>query len=264
MYTFPPECAYMQENWRDEVKKIKALADELKMEFVQAHSIGGNPLNPQETDYILAATIRSIEICEMLGIKNTVVHNGMAPGLSKAQWFQKNKEFYEKLFPTMERCGVNVLCENSTKANMGDLYYVNSGKELLDFVEYVDHPLIHACWDTGHGNLQETTQFEALNILGKDAYALHVQDNFGKQDQHLVPFCGCMDMDSLMRGLNSIGYNGYFTFESTNFFLPKSMRKEQFADGVLKSPSLEIKGLSENLLYEIGKFILTSYNQYEE
>jgi hypothetical protein len=42
------------------------------------------------------------------------------------------------------------------------------------------------------------------------------------------------------------------------------MRKEQFADGVLKSPSLEIKGLSENLLYEIGKFILTSYNQYEE
>ena len=41
MYSFTPECEYMQENWRSSVQRIKSLADELGMEFVQAHSQGG-------------------------------------------------------------------------------------------------------------------------------------------------------------------------------------------------------------------------------
>ena len=45
MYSFTPESPYMQENWRDEVQKLKDLAEELGMQFVQAHSQGGNPLS---------------------------------------------------------------------------------------------------------------------------------------------------------------------------------------------------------------------------
>ena len=41
----------------------------------------------------------------MLEIKNTVVHSGWAVGLTKEEWFVKNKEFYARLFPAMERCG---------------------------------------------------------------------------------------------------------------------------------------------------------------
>ena len=75
----------MQDGWKDEVNKIKNLAQELGMEFVQAHSQGGNPLSDdkEHVDFLLKATIRSIEICEMLGIKNTVVHNGEKEGLTK-------------------------------------------------------------------------------------------------------------------------------------------------------------------------------------
>ena len=100
MYSFQPDCAYMQDGWRDAVLEIQNLADELCMTFVQAHSQGGNPLSddPAHVDFLLRATIRSIEICEMLGIKNTVVHNGFAKGISKEEWFARNKAFYEKLF----------------------------------------------------------------------------------------------------------------------------------------------------------------------
>ena len=116
MYSFTPDCVYMQENWKDAVRKLQALTGELGMQFVQAHSQGGNPLSddPEHLDFLLKATLRSIEICEMLGIKNTVVHNGCRVGLSKEAWFAENKAFYEKLLPTAERCGVNILCENST------------------------------------------------------------------------------------------------------------------------------------------------------
>jgi hypothetical protein len=43
-YSFTPDCAFMQDNWKDEVKRIQDLADSLGMKFVQAHSQGGNPL----------------------------------------------------------------------------------------------------------------------------------------------------------------------------------------------------------------------------
>lgn len=38
MCSFTSECAYMQDNWREEVQKLKTLASELGMQFVQAHS----------------------------------------------------------------------------------------------------------------------------------------------------------------------------------------------------------------------------------
>ncbi len=73
MYSFTQDSAYMSDGWREEALKLKALADELGMEFVQAHSQGGNPLSKSESEFIVEATLRSIEICEILGIKNTVL-----------------------------------------------------------------------------------------------------------------------------------------------------------------------------------------------
>ncbi len=76
----------------------------------------------------------------------------------------------------------------------------------LQLIDFVARPLFHACWDTGHGNMQETTQYEALTILNEHVYALHVQDNLGNNDDHFAPFFGNMDIDSLMRGLKMINY----------------------------------------------------------
>ena len=147
MYTFTPDHIYMNDGWQDAVNKLKNEAERLGMTFVQAHSQGGNPLDPDHdhVDFLVAATNRSIEICKMLGIKNTVVHSGFAKEMSKDEWFEKNRAFYQRLFPTMEKCGVNVLIENSTAANMKERYFTNSGKDMVDFLRFVDHPLLLAC-----------------------------------------------------------------------------------------------------------------------
>ena len=186
MYSFTPDCAYMQDGWHDEVKRLKDAADELGLEFVQAHSQGGNPLDPAGTEFLVSATLRSIEICQALGIKNTVVHPGCCEGLSKEEWFVKNKEFFYKLLPFAEKCGVNVLCENSTKVNMQDMYFINSGKDMREFIGYVDHPNFHGCWDTGHANC-EGPQYDDIMAVGEHLYAIHYNDNRGTQDEHLAP-----------------------------------------------------------------------------
>ncbi len=142
-------------NWQDNAKAILEKTKKMGGNFVQAHSPGGNPIaGDSDVQILLDATIRSIDICGILGIPNIVVHAGQLEGINKEQFFEKNKEFFVKLLPAMERNNVNVLCENSTQKNMGNMYFTNSGKDIKEFVEYVNHPLFHACWDTGHGNCE--------------------------------------------------------------------------------------------------------------
>ncbi len=271
MYGFKPDCAYMQENWRDAVQEIKDLANELGMQFVQAHSQGGNPLSDDEAhvDFLIRATIRSIEICEMLGIKNTVVHGGFAPEISKEEWFARNKAFYEKLFPTMERCGVNVLCENSTKSNMGDCYFINTGKDMREFIEYVGHPQVHGCWDTGHANC-EGSQYDEILAIGDELYAIHYNDNRGKRDEHVAPFLGTLNHDEVMSALIDVGFGGYFTLECDaslvryNHWPSKRRRFEKTEErGRLADPQLFMQRHIEAMMYDTAKWMLESYGIFD-
>ena len=269
MYSFAPNCVYMQDNWREEVQKLKTLATKLGMQFVQAHSQGGNPLSEkqEEVDFIIEATIRSIEICQMLGIKNTVVHSGFAQGLTKQEWFEKNKAFYEKLFPAMERCGVNVLCENSTKANMKDAYFINSGKDMYEFIKFVNHPQFHGCWDTGHANC-EGSQYDDIVALEEELYAIHYNDNRGIQDEHLVPFLGTLNHDEVVNALIDVGFKGYFTLECGSslrrmfYWLGSRRRFDQ--DTRLAEPQLFMQRKMEELLYQTAEYILSAYGLLEE
>jgi len=266
MYRFTPECEYMQDHWRDAVMKIKNLAEELGMQFVQAHSQGGNPFSddPAHVDFLLNATIRSIEICEILGIKNTVVHGGPQEGLEREAWLIKNKAFFEKLFPAMERCGVNVLCENSTQANRR--YYSITGQDLRQIVEFIDHPQIHVCWDTGHANC-EGNQYDDILALGKELYAIHYNDNHGAADDHVAPFLGNMNHDEVIRALIDAGYRGYFTLECTSSLKPEKKRRtfpKQDALLKLSAPQLFMQRHMEAMLYDTAKWMLQEYDVFEE
>ena len=267
MYSFTRSSAYMSDNWREEVLKLKAVADELGMEFVQAHSQGGNPLSGAESEFIVQATIRSIEICEVLGIKNTVVHAGWESGLSKEAWFAKNKAFYERLLPTAERCGVNILCENSTAKNMGTNYYINTASDMLEFIKYVDHPNFHGCWDTGHANCEPISQYDSIVTLGEEMYAIHFTDNSGT-DSHMMPFFGSLDINSIIKALIDIEYDGYFTLECDgksrnqhSYKGPKlELLNELYPDEAVKTSVLKLTRIEqEKFLYLLAEYIILNY-----
>ena len=163
-----------------------------------------------------------------------------------------------------EKYGVYILVENFNKMHVENVYWIDNAPDLLALIKYVDHPLFRAVWDTGHANMQEMPQDEALRLLGDHVKALHVQDNNGKKDQHVAPFFGTLNVDSLMKGLKDVGYNGYFTFEANRFFLPGSKRRPFEQDGRLIDAPLGLRIKGEKLLYEIGKTILSSYGCFEE
>ena len=143
-------------------------------------------------------------------------------------------------------------------------FWIDKAKYVRELIDLVDHPLFHCCWDVGHANLQEMSQDEELKILGKDVYALHIQDNFGNEDNHIAPYFGSLNLDSVMHGLEEIGYNGYFTFESSCMLFPPNRRRIYDKDNRLFKPSMEIIDKAESLLYDIGRYILKLYDCFEE
>lgn len=272
MYAFKPKCAYMQDSWQQAVQEIKDTAAALGMQFVQAHSQGGNPLSEdgRHVDFLLRATLRSIEICGILGIKNTVVHSGHAPDIGKEEWFVRNKQFYEKLFPTAQRCGVNILCENSTASNMGDRYFINSGHDMREFIDFVGHPLFHGCWDTGHANC-EGAQYEDILALGEHLYAIHYNDNHGSKDDHVAPFLGRLNHDEVMHALIDVGFRGCFTLECDSSLISYDQwtgkRRPFEREGKplkLSEPQLFMQRHIEAMMHDTAKWMLSTYGLLEE
>jgi len=262
------DSLYMQDNWKDYVNGLKKHAESLGMEFVQAHAPDTNPICKDEKwEMQLKTTLRSIEVCGLLGIPNIVVHSGWADGVSKEEYFEQNRDYYRLLLPTAEENGVNVLIENSMHANMGEKYFFFTGAEMREFIDYVNHPRLRACWDTGHANA-EGDQYSHIMELGDYLCALHVQDNTGTSDMHIMPYCGTLNPDDLMHALIDSGYQGVFTFEADNtLHLAHGWpigRREFKKDNRAANPTIKIQEAAEKLLYEIGVHILSSYDCFEE
>lgn len=269
MYSWKPDSVYMTDGWRDAVTALKREAEALGMQFVQAHSPGGNPLskNPDEVEFIVAATLRSLEVCQMLGIPNTVVHPGSAQGISKEEWFEKNRAFFMRFLPTAEELGVNILTENSTDANMRGQYFANSGKDMVEFIRFVNHPRLHACWDTGHANC-EGPQYDEIMALGDELYAIHYNDNHGAQDEHLMPYLGTLNHDEVIHALIDVGFQGPFTLECSSSLIKQyswpNKRRAFEKDTRLANPQRFMQQKMIALMYDIAKFMLSAYNLFEE
>ncbi len=253
------------DNYKEYLDVIISKCNELGVKFVQAHA-PSCPYNAEgETlENYFKVLRRVIECCSYLKIENLVVHSLLKRGISKEETFRLNKEFYLSFLDYAESLGVKILTENFNKCvDPNSFYYIDNSCDLVEFVEYVNHPNLFVCYDIGHANMQETPQDEQIKTLGKHIKALHVQDNNKLVDYHVAPFFGTTNYDSVMDGLKEIGYNGYFTLEANCFFMRKEFRT-RYGENKLFTVPLEIKLEAEKLLYSIAKHILISYNAFEE
>lgn len=254
------------DNWRETAEKLKCYTKEHGLQFVQSHAPNTNALGGEkEWEKAVKQTIRAVEVCGYLGIPNLVVHSGWDKEATKEEWFERNKAFFSQLFPAMEANKVNVLHENTTSANM-PWYYPKTGADMREFSQYVNHPYFHSCWDTGHANI-EGPQYQQILDLGDDLYALHINDNRGKQDEHIIPFLGTMNMDEILNALKAIEYQGIFTLESGSSLRPQKYwlgnRYPYEEVQKLANPPLKLQKELERFMYHVGEYILTTYGMFE-
>ena len=183
---------------------------------------------------------------------------------------EANARFYGELLPTAEETGVCVCTENTCRQNLPE-YYIFEGSDFNELRERLGrHPLFGCCWDVGHANCHPVDQYKCIMDLGDGLKAVHIHDtNFGV-DAHMAPFQGSVSYDAVINGLLDAGFNGYFTLESYSLPMPpKFCRRKHFTD---KGPDgerlmtlpLEFKLRSEKLLFDVTRYMLETYDCFED
>ena len=156
---------------------------------------------------------------------------------------------------------MDILAENFEDGNYG--YHFRSGREMRQFFELAGIPRLHACWDTGHANVKGRDQYADILELGSHLRALHVQDNWGTADSHVMPMVGTTNFDQVLRGLIAVGYKGSFCFEACDTFRFgndfKHHRRAVLPKDRLTDPTIFLQQKMEGVLYEVGKWMLESY-----
>ena len=89
-------------------------------------------------------------------------------------------------------------------------------RNLASVLNRVQIPHVGYCYDSCHHiNYAPGTDFLAL--YGHRLKALHLQDNGGSHNQHLLPFDGSVNWPSVMKKLKETGYAGAITLEPMNW-----------------------------------------------
>jgi Sugar phosphate isomerases/epimerases len=248
--------------WKREIEDSLKAAEKFGFDFCQAHSPDGEHFREgEDREALILATKRTIEACAMLGIPHTVIH-AAGCGSNEADFRKRNISFYRLFEEDAEEYSVDMLTENSAEA-WNPEYFLRTGKEMREFVEEADIPRLHIVWDTGHANVQGCDQYTDIMDMGNELRALHLQDNDGRTDAHLMPMCGTTNFDDVIRGLLDSGYQGGFTFEGSNTFRRADswpwFRRNVKPGDRLASPSLNLQQKQIALMREVGVWMLESY-----
>lgn len=158
-----------------------------------------------------------IDLYEAIGIKNMVLHcdDLLDMTLSKSEKMEMNVDKLRLLASYIEEKPISICLENLGYYPQAELVWMDKYVEdLLSVIEQVGSTRFGICLDTGHLNLNNQSQREFILKAGNKLKALHIADNNGLSDQHLMPYNrGNIDFKEVMQALEEIGYTGTFNLE---------------------------------------------------
>lgn len=218
---FSNETEFYSKEYKEYCRSLKQKADKLGIRCNQAHAPfasvkwGDDDFNKKRFGEI----VRSMECASLLGAEIIVVHPVHVGKPKSVNEYEVNKEFYERLIPYCEKFNIKIATENmfnhDPKRDCIIADVCNSPERFVKMVDYIDSPWIVGCLDVGHCGLVGEDAAEMALALGHDRLkALHIHDNNYLNDNHIVPFMGKMDWDSICKALADINYDGVFTYES--------------------------------------------------
>lgn len=226
------------DNFRENARKIRAVADECGISFNQAHAPYRFSVEESENykTQIIPLHIRALEFSSILGVKNLVIHpiHHMDFRGNEQILHDINMEFYKALIPYAEKWGVNIAIENMWRRDPKRKFIshdtCSQPEEHAAWVDELNHPNIVACLDLGHSALVGVEPEDAIRYLGAQRLqALHVHDVDYISDLHTLPFQGKMNWTEITKALKEIGYQGDFTYEAPKFL-------STYPDELLDSP----------------------------
>jgi sugar phosphate isomerase/epimerase len=163
---------------------------------------------------------RCIRMATYLGSPYMVVHPLMPFGENSpenpAKVIDLNVEHYMRLASYAKDHNVTVCLENMPFPEL-PLAHVD---QIAEFVDGIGMKNLKVCLDTGHAAICGTPLYDAVRLLGDRLATLHVHDNHGEKDEHIVPYLGDIRWEYVLEALAEINYTGDLTLELPGF-IPK-------------------------------------------
>ena len=156
---------------------------------------------------------KQIDLFLAMGVKNAVLHcDSLAwkgNEVTKEEQIEENCKALKEILDYVKDRAMVICLENLISAD-----FVNCVDGLMYFIEKLDRDNLGICLDTGHLNLRDRDQVAFIRKVGKRIKALHLADNEGKRDQHLMPYgCGNVSFVSVIREMKALGYEGLYNLE---------------------------------------------------
>lgn len=225
------------EGWRKAAEDLRNEAEKCGVAFVQSHmpyrsmsmacdvELFKTPDGPEKYRQL---SLRAIEISHILGVKWAVIHpmndREAAVGDSEAH-IKYNLRILDREIELCHKLNVGLAFEN-----IFDQFHLRRfgmrALELKQFIDYCNDPLIQACWDVGHANMTMDDQAAGIMVLGDHIKALHIHDNRGTDDLHMMPFTGTVQWEKVMHALYASGCKADLVLETGFSGMPDALKDE--------------------------------------
>jgi len=214
--TFPTNFSTSQ--WEHWIEEIRQTAERCKVTFSQAHAPFYNfcDSNAPDRERLDMLIDRAIVCAEMLGVKWLVIHAGtdFASASLVTDSKRKNVEYFKPLIERAARHNVGIAIENLWDLNIAPLRrYTTTAEELMDLLNALPYDNVGVCWDFEHAAMMKQDQEKAISLIGDKLKATHVSDYVDMKYDHILPYDGIMDWESIMKLLGRVDYKGDFTYE---------------------------------------------------
>ena len=174
----------------------------LSIPFCHLHYNGFNDIwiEGENGDKLVNGYLKDLELCDELKIPMVVMHlvnSFIAPPPSKI-----GLKRLETIIKYAKSKNIKIAFENT---------------KISGYIEYVldnlDYDNIGICYDSGHCHCYFDDEFN-WNKFKNKIFTLHLHDNDKSGDQHLLPFDGTINWNTLIDNLIVANYSGPISLES--------------------------------------------------
>ena len=190
----------------DDKDMLPDLARKTGLEIDNIHAPFFSPIDPNSfwtdktagEDYF-NVLISCIDDCKKHDIPSMVIH--ITDFLKIPPVTELGLDRVKRLAEHAEKQGINLAFEN-----------LNTSDHLDCIFQSVDSSRVGFCYDSGHENCSRPGT-DYLSQYGDRLFAVHLHDNFGDDDTHLLPYDGTVNWNNLKKRLAGCRELDYMTFE---------------------------------------------------
>ena len=174
-------------------KGIKIVSHHAPLRTSSNRNVDISSLDKWDRKFAVRETQKSILAFNLMGSKgNVVIHLGRGVDSSaRREHINMSLESMKEICDYASKFDIQICLENTLPGHLGCFL-----EELLEMRERLKLPLIKFCLDTGHYNLG-SSQDDKLVFMAPDIAEMHIHDNKGDKDSHLVPGDGIIDWEKL-------------------------------------------------------------------